>query len=707
MVKRFTEEVQLTPQPVSTGAAQGLMSLVNKLEGFKQQTEQLQVAIGERKGREEAAGVEVERDVEGRTIAPEFKKQSVTDIILTGGARTQAFNKTIRDGYLASLENDLRLDMATIEQENPDNITIANEKMEALRSGALKGVDPTSRPAVQKFLDSQITSARIRIQGKTLEKTKQEANASRRGAIKSAGNQAATMARQGDRVSSAEALQDAFANIDGMVETGDLTTDKAAEVKRGLEREATEQGFRFQLDAQAETEGTAAAFAELEKVRNEVPKGWTPDEWDTFIGSAQADLNGKAARNSRARAELDLETSREISNLKIQARTGTGEPSEIIQRTEELFNEGKINEATRTSIVTNIINTQKETVKVAESKQKVANRLSGNPEVVLTQKDVDLTWDEDIAPAVAGLPLEQKNASITEFVDSTKVIPTQVKNRITSNLNSLDPALVVESAGLMDRLDGVRGIPEDNFSSNERAFAENVVLLSQNLDPQEAFNLARKNTDPNDRARIETRTQTIKDEKFRLGYPDTVDDAFSPFFGATRLDPINEGRLTREYGVLFEQHFKAGMDESAAQAKAIQILERNWGETNITDAPRAMKYPPDDYYAVAGNVKYIGDQLLAETQAENLFGREIAPEMLRLVSDQETARTAGLGEPTYSVIVDLAEEGLVPIQGFRWKPDMTAEIERQTKAQEKRVKKLRTPEGQSLEAVGRLGLESL
>ncbi len=694
MVKRFTEEVQLGGVDVRTGAAQGIASLTQKLEGFKQSTEQVQTAIGERLGAEEAAGVEFERDpITGQTKAPEKRKATVGDILLTGGARTAAFNKTVRDGYLASLENDLRLDLSKIEQENPDNINIFNEKIEGLRSGTLKSVDPSARQAVQAFLDKQITNSRIRIQGKTIERQRQEANASRRTAIESAGNEAAKFAREGDKVGAADALQDLFASVDGMVETGDLTTDEGAEFKREAEKEATEQGFRFQLDDLAETEGFDAAFEDLEAIRNQVPKGWTPDEWDTFVASAQADLNGKAARQAKAKAELSLETSRDISNLKIQARTGTGEPSDIIKKTEDFFNAGQITEAERTSIITEVINAQKETAKVAVSKQKVANRLSGNAEVVVDQNDVDLAWEQDIAPTVDQLPPEQKNAAIAQFVDDTKRIPTQVKQQVTSNLNSLDPDLVVESASLIDRLDNVRGIPEDNFSSNERAFAEIVVGLQKNLDPKEALNLARKNTDPNDRSRVDMRTKIIKDEEFADGYRDEVNDAFDPFFGATRVDPINEGKLVNEYKVLFEEHFKAGMSKEAADRKAKEILKRNWGETAVTGKARAIKYPPEDYYTVAGNTEYMGKQLLADVRKEFIFDRKITPDMLRVVADQETARTATQGKPSYMIIVDLGEDGLSPLMGFRWRPDMQGEIDRQSLAQKERLKELRKPGG--------------
>jgi len=310
---------------------------------------------------------------------------------------------------------------------------------------------------------------------------------------------------------------------------------------------------------------------------------------------------------------------------------------------------------------------------------------------VVNQNDVDVAWEQDIAPFVDGLPPEQRAATITEFADDTKRIPTQVKNQIISNLNSLDPDLVAESASIMDRLDSVRGLPENNFPSNERAFADTVVLLSQNLDPKEAINLARKNTDPNDKARVEVRTAIIKDDEMRSDYPGIVQNSVDPFFGATRVDSINEGKLVKEYGALFEEHFKAGMSVDSAKEKSLQILKRNWGETDITGTARAIKYPPEDYYTVAGNSKYMGDQLLKDVRKDFVFDTPVKSEMLRVVSDQETARTAAQGRPTYSIIVDRGEDGLVPLMGFRWTPDVQQEVDRQTEESRQKVEIQRDP----------------
>lgn len=686
MVKRFTETVDIRQQNLSTGAAQGIMSLADRLEGFSQQSFQLAQNLGQKEGIRQAADVEIQDDEEGIAQAPEKRKMSFTDVLLTGGAKTKAYNESLRDGYLASLENDLRRELAELELENPDSITQYNEKVQGLVGGVLKGVDPEVRPAVQQFLDRQVTNAQIRIQGRSLETNRREANASRRQAIESAGNEAATLARQGDVEASGDAIRDAFANIDGLVETGDLEADAAAELKRDIEREASEQVIRFNLDNKADAEGIPAAIEEIEEMRNQVPKGWTPDEWDTFVASAQADMNGKQARQNVIESRVSLETSREISNLKIKVKTGQGEPSELIRQTEEFFNQGQINESTRTSLITDIIKQQKETQKDAEAMERVFNRLTGNPEEVVSQEDVDLAWDETLAPSLEGMDAEQRAASIEEFVDSTKVIPTQVKERVVSNLNSGDPNLVAESAGIMDRLDSLRGIPDDAFSPNDRAFAETVVNLSANMEPKEAVDLARRNTDPNDRARVKDRQEIIKEEEF--DYAEMIEAEFDPFFGATRVDQINRGKMTQEYQTLFEEHFKAGMDQDAAHRKATQIMKRNWGESSVTGEARAMRHPPEDFYAVGGKTDYIGKQLIEDVKESVFLAEDVELGDIRLVADQFTSRSASSGRPQYIVQVITESDGIITLPD-PWMPDMKPEVERQKKENQSRLETMR------------------
>lgn len=80
------------------------------------------------------------------------------------------------------------------------------------------------------------------------------------------------------------------------------------------------------------------------------------------------------------------------------------------------------------------------------------------------------------------------------------------------------------------------------------------------------------------------------------------------------------------------------------------------------------------FYGVGDN-KFIQDQLKADV--EELWRGDF--EGYFLISDDQTAREASIGKPTYRVVVE-DDKGLNPLVGYRWAPDPTKAIEEQMKA---------------------------
>ena len=244
----------------------------------------------------------------------------------------------------------------------------------------------------------------------------------------------------------------------------------------------------------------------------------------------------------------------------------------------------------------------------------------------------------------------------------------------------------------MDRIDKVRGLPDNSFSANDRAFAQTVSDLSVNMEPEQAIELARRNTDPNDRSRIEARKDQIKEMQKGFGadtYREQVEDHFNPWFGSTTVDDISGDKIAKEYGDLFEQHYLAGMDEKAAKAKALEIVGRNWKESKVTGKTRVMKYAPEDYYDVAGNTEYIGEQL-HKAVLENWFGDvNFSKKDIIILSDDRTAREASAGMPSYLVYVNHPSEGILPVYAegapARFLPDVSAEVKKQQEANREKV----------------------
>ncbi len=303
---RFEETVNIRPVDTSTGFGAANNSLLSRLNQFSQQATGVARQKAVEKGVEEARQVEL-RKKDGLTQAPEKREVSFGERILTGNITQDAYNKTLSTAYLASVGNDVREAVRGIESKNPDNVVAFNEQVTGYANGVLGGVDQAVRPEVQSFLDGQISNARARVHDKTIKRNKAEAAAETSSAIQSLANESASLSREGNQLGAAESIAQSFTLIDGMVDSGDMAADKAAVLKREIERESSEQVNRKKFDDIILKDGPNEAQVELDKIRNKAPRGWTPDEWKTYTNSQQADINRQLSKQSAARQEVNKE----------------------------------------------------------------------------------------------------------------------------------------------------------------------------------------------------------------------------------------------------------------------------------------------------------------------------------------------------------------------------------------------------------------
>ena len=687
---RFEEVTDIRQSNLSTGAAQGFQSLASRLDQFASR----QAQIANQKIAQDAAQAQVAGQAQfDPNQSLESQQQEVPALF---GQKQLAFNKGLRAAYIAGVDRDNREEVARIAAENSDKLGFFNDEIGAYRDRVLSGIDQTVRPLVEESLDNQISSARIQVQSNTIRREQREIAETLESNASSASESSSRLARAGDIKGSALELRNAFATVDEM----DISEEAKETIKRGMERDVTEQNFIGQLERQFDEDftlrdgGQAAfdtAFEDIEKLSKKIPEGWTTKEWNNFIGQAQAAVNEKLTIATKARAQEQIGISRDISNLKIAAKTGAGDAANIVKQTEDFFDAGKISEAERTSILTSLIKGQQGQRSVAFDDSQVAAKISGDDSIVLDKSQIDGYYERHVEPQLEGMDAINRQAQTSQIVERLKQVPTPLKNSIVNNLRSDNPELIIDASRMIDRIDEIRGVVDRDFSANDRAFGRLVSELSKNLVPEEAVKLAREQTDPNNKARVEARQSQLKElvKDDPEIYSDAIDDEFDPFFGATLLDQANIPALTKEYKAQFDAHYVAGMDEANARQKALQIVSRNWGESTVTGKSRAMKYRPEDYYAVAGNTDYVGNQLIKDIKENHFLPFEFEKEDIVLVgTNAHTARTASTGQPEYLVEI-VTDHGVFPLSGFWWKPDMQEQIDIQTKQTQEDVREIR------------------
>jgi hypothetical protein len=622
MAERFNQRGVIRQSNLSTGVSSGLMALTQRFNQFSQQASQ------ERRQRVQEESFKAGQSSLEEGERPEFKEER-----FFGGVSAKAFNKGLMSTYLADVSNSNREELAAIERENGDDSIAYQEAVAAQRAALEKEVDPAALPDVLGQFDKYASNGTIRVQDREFTKRRRAGIESAVANAESLSNEAAAMNRNGDQEGAALRLQELQGHLAGAVDAELLTTEQAATAFREAERESAEQGKRKFYDDLVESDGFDAAFDKLEEDSKRIPKGWKPDEWDSYIADQQSDLNRKLSRTQReAKASAtEIKKNRDFADIE--------------------------------------------------------RRIDGDERVVLNARAVDAYYNERIAPITDNLDPAQKNAVLTQFVDKTKIVPLSMRNQASSFIQSGNPELMKEAIMLADSLDEVPGAGEI-FSPNQRVFGMLAVDLSANLEAAEAVRLARQATDPKDNGRIDIVNNNLKKVKDKSeSYQDAAVGIFGGFWsiGAPDVDDITRAQMGAEYGSLYESYLKAGADESQAADLAKGAIQRNWREWE----GRIMKYAPDTYYSVDGDSSYVMDQLFLDVNKENIFPENIPRDRIILISNDYTARGASAGLPTYGVTV-IDQSGRLVTMDRMWAPDQAGEIEKRktetvAKAKQRRI----------------------
>lgn len=626
MAERFKERVNIQPIDTRTGGAQGVMSLVQKLEAFKGMAQAQAVKVGTeratKRGAEAAGQVELQRDEKGVTKAPKFKEKK-----FIGSIERQAYNKTLRNAYLSSLDNDNRGAISKIASENPDDILNFNDQVEAYRKGVLSGVDPSVREIVQIDLDRKISSLRVRIQDadikKQVKKSKNIANES----IISAVNLASIEARNGDSVGDTLASDEiikAFTVLDSGVESGFWDASSARQKKREIERDVTSQKFLGEIDRRADQsiDGANEYLADLEK---RVRKGFTPDEWRNVIVEGQQNVNRKASRLKRqsvaVKKEIDME--------------------ESVNRGMEFLSPDVPADPAKTS---------------------------------QDRKDVNNAFN-NISKEWAGMEPKEMLDSITGFVKNTGIMPDVLISNINAAMRSGNKDQVLVFSELVETIaeNPRSSVILKDLPTEARAISKQVFdSINAGIDAETAVEIASKNvyglTDA-EKENIKLKARVVAPD-LPIFLEDMLDRDFDPsilpFFG-------EEPDVSPEFQADFNVNFNRFMvhtngNEKQSQELAYESVKKLWGATSIGGPNRMMKYSPEVFYSVQG----IGNKWMRSQYKSDLKGIGIDHGDTAIAVDPESLDS---GTPEWVVMLEGKDGKINPLmvdgEKVLWAPDFT------------------------------------
>jgi hypothetical protein len=677
--KRIDYYGRFTPTGVDTSQAKRLQAL----SGLAEQVGDIAFDIGAKiqteRGQEAGIASGMEAAQEGQ--APETKEGLLSQI----SVYDQAYNKAALNAYSSGIRLDGKKKLMELEEKyatDPDPVAFQSDF-----NGYMKGVTEGLPEDVAAPLRLRLTEDAMRVQGSLADAQRKRqfdlATSTLTEELNSLADEQATAARAGDDTRVQE-LQLQIENIGA--ENVDLLDPVALSQFEAEQKDRLIiQGNLGQLDRAILDNPDLPLEERIQKgkeilrtITSSPIEGLTPEQQSKLESQMSTRLNQLESRL----VEQDTEFGIELSDYKVQVASGSLEPVDVDQQANEWYRAGKISEPEMTSLKKSARTAVAKKAETTAVNVKITKQFTDqrDPYYVPDQSDVNKYYDEVYVPAQEGATPEQRMLTDAIFIQKTRMIPSAVKNQTNSYLLSGDPALIMQAAQLIDRVDETPGMFDQITNVQTKAFASNMVRLMEVMDPKEALRLSQQLTDPADQNRVTARRDQIKTEKYNDKYVDWTRD----IVGET--NPTSFQNAVTQYQTIFESYYLAGSDEDAARAQAEKMIQSNYTQSTFGD----MMYAPEQYYAVNGSVEYMRDQLDEEIRAEapNLqFDRD----NIYLLTDDATARSAAAGSPMYRVLI-LDDDGVFQQRSGYFVPDIAAQESKLRAETEALVDELRADE---------------
>jgi len=235
-----------------------------------------------------------------------------------GRDTVEAYNDSMQSAYISKLDADNTNRISEIAISNPDNLQGFDAAVDGMLGGLAKEVDPEVRDLILSSAQETANRQRLRVQSAEMDRNNAAAAADRSDASNTYYMESGRLARNGDIEGSAENLIKFEAVQDARLAAGEIDVEQRNELVRNAERESVEQTNLGGLDRQS----TEDAQAWIDEQRSQVPVGFTADEWDSHMDSAQADLNRRLSRERAVQAETEAENALRVNEYTRAALMG-------------------------------------------------------------------------------------------------------------------------------------------------------------------------------------------------------------------------------------------------------------------------------------------------------------------------------------------------------------------------------------------------
>jgi hypothetical protein len=296
--------VNIGAPTVSSGSGTGV---AESLEAWASQKRQERINKNLVQAREEGQTQEIEQDEQGNRKLPEQRKAFMG---ILGSKTVDQYNKGLRDAYVTSIDRDNTEEINRISQEADGDVDKYNKSIDEYRKKVLASVDPVARDIVGKSLESMSSRGFTQVQRVSIARSNQASKDERLSSFATYADEASRLTRNGEFEGAQENLLKSRATLDSMVESGDISAAEADEMFIKSKKGVFRQGYKKEVLDIAEND-TDAAFKKISELEKEIPKDYTPDEWENVISDMRSDVARLQTRVAGgARQSLKLAKSR-------------------------------------------------------------------------------------------------------------------------------------------------------------------------------------------------------------------------------------------------------------------------------------------------------------------------------------------------------------------------------------------------------------
>ena len=569
-------------------------------------------------------------------------------------------NAVARNTYESNVSVEMNNIVDSAATEFPDDIVGYQNKVQSQMQGLIGAMPEEYRGQAQNLYARLDNPTSIKIADNERKKNLAIANTEVRQAATVAEKGLSNAAFAGDAASTADFATEYALSLQRLVDQGDMTTDRQAELLTAQDERIIVQGKLGEVDRAIRAEGSTPeqqiedGRAIVEALRENPDADLSAEKNQELINKLEANVNSLEREYLSEATTLTAEENNIKADFKQEVGLGLLTDEELTAKAYDLQEKGILTANERADFVVKINKRTEAQIKTMKSNATVARKIGGDGAVgdqPVDQKAVNTYYDDVLSNNLSTDNLDLRSAQQSEVVARTGYLASTNKTEIRNALNSQDPDQIEYAAETIERMQKIPGVGESLFTDKEVAFASQVTASSQYMPMDEAIKQANAivRPGPQQEATMNVRKAEIKDKKnsdtFADAYPDEIDDAFEGIFGDIS-DELGRDLLISDYGNLVESYYLAGItDIDAAKAKAMSLVQANWtkGEFGV------MKYSPESFYAlpVSGDVSYIRSQLQEELDAGGL---SISSSDVILVSDDETARSASTNQPSYRVM---------------------------------------------------------